>query len=59
MRRRKSAYPVDIEDVDVVCTELLEGGGNGHMQRLHVVPNIVRLLGDTAAPFVVGRVLCP
>ena len=49
--------PVDVEDVDVVRAELLEGVVDGVVHRLEVVADVAALDGDPRTGFVVRRVL--
>ena len=40
------AHPMDVEDVDVVGAELLEGSMNRNMHRFEVVARVMHLLLD-------------
>ena len=37
-------HPVQVQDVDVGSAQFLEGLVDGDVQRLHVVPDVVRVL---------------
>ena len=55
---RRYAHPVDVEDIDVARTQLLQRGLDGNMHRFHIVADVVDLLRDSrVAMLVVGRVL--
>lgn len=49
--------PVDIEDINVGGTQLLQGIFQGEMHRFDVVSNVVCLLADVCCSFVVASVL--
>ena len=54
----KWAYPVDVEDIDVACAQLLEGRLEREMERLHVVTSVGGvLLYVRPPPLIVGRIL--
>ena len=49
---------MNVEDVDVTGAELLEGSLHGNMKRLHMVPNVRRVLLDVlTAALIVARIL--
>lgn len=50
--------PVHIQDVDVRCAQLLEGGFNGDSEGLGVISGVVHFVGDLIlASLKIGRIL--